>query len=169
MHFCDEMECSKDSHRQTISPVLKQNNAYQATTLPTGMNRFFFLAKLSAWVLTEEHVPLKSPVATGNSLLAWTATEWPALWFHIWRHNEIMIQIYTYICVCAQISAGLCRWMTQSAPVTVKREFTAVSNTQDVPFIVFQSRTAFLHRKPACRGTCCDSYRLQGHDKRNTV
>jgi hypothetical protein len=46
MHFCDEMERSKDSHRQTICPALKQNDAHQATTLPTGMTFFFFFGKV---------------------------------------------------------------------------------------------------------------------------
>jgi hypothetical protein len=80
-----------------------------------------------------------------------------------------MIKIYTCVCVCsmracAQVSAATLQ-LNDIAPVTV----TAVSNTQDVPFIVSQSRAALSRRKPACSGTCRDSYRLRGHDKRNTV
>ena len=55
------------------------------------------------------------------------------------------------------------------APMTVKTEFIAACNAQNVPFIVSHSRTALSHRKSACTGTFRYSCRLRGHDKRNTA
>jgi len=38
-----------------------------------------------------------------------------------------------------------------------------------VPYIVYLSMAALCHRKPASTGTCIDSCRVQGHDKRDIL
>ena len=40
---------------------------------------------------------------------------------------------------------------------------------QSVPFFLPPDMAALSHRKPSSAGTPCDSLRIQGHDKRDTL